>query len=266
MCGCSSQSDWIGETALEGKGTYYIDFVPTGNNIGSNTGSVTVALSAEPANGTISENGAPVTVTSTHTGTGENLSFSGTAGQVVTVSAYNGTFPSNCDLAMELVSAGSVLVNAGCASTTGWIGPTVLPGTGTYSIDLVPQGVSVGSNTGSVTLAVSVEPANATITPNGATTTLTSTHTGTGQSFTFRGKAGEVMEASTFDGTFPADCDLAMYVLSPGGNLLVNAGCAAQSGWTGPMTLPGKGTYTIELVPQGNNMGSNTGSVKLALQ
>ncbi len=125
--GCSSQTDWIGETALEGKGTYYIDLVPTGNNIGSNTGSVTVSLSAEPSSGTITENGAPVTVTTTHTGTGENLSFSGTAGQVVTVSAYNGTFPSNCDLGMELVSAGSVLVNAGCASTTGWIRPDRSP-------------------------------------------------------------------------------------------------------------------------------------------
>jgi large repetitive protein len=263
--GCSSQTGWIGETALEGKGTYYIDFVPQGNSIGSNTGSVTVALSEEPANATITENGAPVTVTSTHTGTGENLDFSVAAGQVVTVSAYNGTFPSNCDLSVELVLDGSVLVNGGCASTTGWIAETVLPATGTYSIELVPLGNSVGSNTGSVTVAVSAEPGNGTITPNGATTTLTSTHTGTGGNFTFKGKAGEVMEASTFDGTFPGNCDLTMLMVSPGGNVLEDSGCASQSGWSGPVTLPAKGTYTIELVPEGNNVGTNTGSVKLAL-
>jgi hypothetical protein len=264
--GCGSTTTFIGETALEGKGTYYIDLVPLGNNIGSNTGSVTVALSAEPANGTITENGAPVTVTSTHTGTGADLAFSGTAGQVVTVSTYNGTFPSNCDLTMDLVSAAGLdLVNGGCASQTGWIGETTLPGTGTYSIDLVPGGVSIGSNTGSITVAVSVEPANGTITLNGPTATLTSSHTGTGEDFTFKGKTGEVVAASTFDGTFPGNCDLSMLLLSPGGNALGNYGCASQSDFSGEVTLPAKGYYTLELVPLGNNIGSNTGSVQLAL-
>ncbi len=264
--GCASTTDFIGETALEGKGTYYIDLVPEGNNIGSNTGSVTLALSAEPANGTITENGTPVTVTSTHTGTGADLAFSGTAGQVVTVSTYNGTFPSNCDLSMELVSAAGLdLANGGCASQTGWIGETTLPGTGTYSIDLLPDAANFGSNTGSITVAVSVEPANGTITLNGPTATVTSSHTGTGENFTFKGKTGEVVEASTFNGTFPAACDLSMVLLSPGGNVVTNAGCASQSGFSGDVTLPAKGYYTLELVPLGNNIGSNTGSVQLAL-
>ncbi len=73
------------------------------------------------------------------------------------------------------------------------------------------------------------------------------------------------MEASTFDGTYPTNCDLEIQLLSPSGSVVANGGCAAQSGSTGAVNLPGTGTYTIALIPQGDSVGSNTGSVPVTL-
>ena len=73
------------------------------------------------------------------------------------------------------------------------------------------------------------------------------------------------MTASTSSGTFPANCDLNLLLLSPSGSVVANGSCAAQSGTTGAVKLPGTGTYTISLSPEGNNIGSNTGSVSVTL-
>jgi large repetitive protein len=263
--GCAAQSGFIGETVLPAKGTYVIDLVPLGNSLGSNTGSLTLSLSADPANSTIAVNGS-ATFTASHTGQGQEFTFSGTSGQTVTVSASGGTFPSNCDLNLYLLtSSGTQLGSSGCASQTGFIGETVLPGTGTYVVDLVPLGNSIGSNTGTVKLSLSSDPANSTITANGATVTFTASHTGQGQNFTFKGTAGETVTVSASGGTFPSTCDLNMYLLGAGGTQLGYAGCASQSAFIGETVLPGKGTYTIELVPIANSIGSNTGSVTLSL-
>ncbi len=240
--------------------------LPQGANLGSNTGSVTLAVSVEPANGTVTPNGAVTTLTSTHTGTGENFTFKGKAGQVVEASTFDGTFPTGCDLGLLLVSpGGNVLTNSGCASSSGWSGPVTLPAKGTYTIELEPLGNNVGTSTGSVKLALSEDPAPGTITANGPGQTFTATNTGQGQDFTFSGTSGEMVTASTSGGTFPANCDLDLELLSPSGSVVDNASCGAQSATTGVQKLPGTGTYTVALVPLGNNIGSNTGSVPVTL-
>ncbi len=265
--GCSSSSTFIGDTTLEGKGTYYIDLVPENNDLGNTSGKhVTIALSSNVANVPITENGAPVSFTTTSTGQGGNLTFSGTAGQQVSVSAYNGTFPGTCDLEMLLEdSAGAVIGNAGCSSQTGFLGETTLPGTGTYTIVMQPQGANVGSNSGSVKVALSSDLANSTVIENGPAATFTATHTGQGRNYTFKGKPGQVVTVSTYGGTFPSNCDLEILLVSQSGTVLGNGGCASQSSFIGDTTLPGKGTYTIELFPEASNVGTNTGSLNLAV-
>ena len=264
--GCSAQQTFIPGATLEGKGVYTIEVVPQGNNIGTNTGSLTIALTQEPANGTITADGPAVTFTASHTGGGQSYTFNGSAGEVVTVSAYNGTFPGNCDLGLYLIApSGAVLVNAGCASQQDFIADTALAGAGTYTIALVPQGNNIGSSTGSVTIALTQQPAKGSITENGAAVTFSAGHTGEGQNFTFKGKGGQVVSVSTYNGTFPGNCDLGLYLIAPSGAVLVNAGCASQQDFIAETTLPAKGTYTIALLPQGDNIGSNMGSVALAL-
>ena len=265
--GCSSTTSFIGDTTLEGKGTYFIDLIPQGQDLGSTSGKhLTIALSSNLANAPVTENGAPVSIVTTTTGQGGKLTFSGTAGQVVTVSAYSGTFPGGCDLQMFLEnSVGTVLGDAGCSSQTGFVPETTLPGTGTYTILLQPQGQDVGSSMGTLKIALSTDPANSTVTENGPVVTFAATHTGQGRNYTFKGKADQVVTASTFGGTFPNSCDLEMFLVSQSGTVLGNGGCAAQSSFIGETTLPAKGTYTVELVPQGQTIGTNTGSLSLSL-
>ena len=264
--GCASTSGFIAETTLTGKGTYYVDVVPEGQDIGNNTGHLTIALSSNPANATITANGAPVTFTATSTGQGGNFTFSGAAGEVITASTYNGTFPSNCDLELYLFnSVGTDLANAGCASQSDFLSQITLPGTGSYKLELQPYEENIGSNTGSVKLQLSEDAANSTITENGAAVTFTATKTGQGRNFTFKGKAGQVVTASTYGGTFPSNCDLELYLFNSGGTLLENAGCAAQSGFLQEITLPSKGTYTLAFEPLDEDIGSNIGSVTLSL-
>ena len=265
--GCASSTSFLGNTTLEGKGTYFIDLVPQGQDLGNTSGKhLTVVLSSNLANAPITENGAPVSFTSAVTGQGGNLIFSGTAGQVVTLSAYDGTYPAGCDLQMFLEnSVGTVLGDAGCSSQTGFLTETTLPGSGTYTIQMQPQAQNVGANTGTVKVALVLDPANSALTENGSGVTFTSTHTGQGHSYTFKGKAGQVVTASSYGGSFPNNCDLEMLLFSQSGVQLGNAGCAAQSGFMGETTLPAKGTYTLELVPQAESVGTNTGSVNLSL-
>jgi hypothetical protein len=265
--GCASSSTFIGDTTLEGKGTYFIALVPLGQDLGNTSGKqVTISLSSNVANAPITENGTPATFATTSTGQGGNLTFSGMAGQVVTVSSFGGTYPGNCDLTMLLEnSAGTVLGDAGCSSTNGFIGETTLAGTGTYTIVMQPLGQNIGTATGSVKVALSTEPANAVITENGPTVTFTASHTGQGRNYTFKGKAGQVVTVSTFGGTFPSNCDLEVLLVNQSGTVLGNGGCASQSSFIGNTVLPAKGNYAIELVPQGQTIGTSTGSVNLAL-
>lgn len=265
--GCASSATFIGDTTLEGKGTYYVDLVPQGQDLGSTSGKqVTISLSSNVANVPITENGTPATFTTTSTGQGGKLTFSGTAGQVVTVSAFNGTYPSSCDVEMLLEnSAGSVLGNGGCASQSAFIGETELTGTGAYSIVMQPQGEDLGHSTGTVKVAISTNLANSTITANGPSVTFTATHTGQGQNYTFKGKAGQVVTVSTFGGTFPGNCDVELLLVSQSGSQLANGGCASQSTFIGDTTLPAKGTYTLELIPEAGNIGTSTGSMTVSL-
>ncbi|HEY2442455.1 MAG TPA: PPC domain-containing protein [Streptosporangiaceae bacterium] len=264
--GCMAQTGFFGETTLPGAGTYTVHVTPTGGDPGANTGSVTLWLSSDSAHGTIKANGTPVTFTAGHTAQGRDFTFTGKAGEVVTVSASGGTFLSACDLEMQLLtSSGHSIGNGGCTAQSGFIAETPLPGAGTYTIRVTPTGSDPGANTGSVTLSLSSDPADSTISANGAPVTFTASHTGQGQDFTFSGTAGEVISMTFSNGTFLSDCDLETQILSPSGSQVGNAGCMAQSGSLADTTLPGTGTYTVDVTPTGADPGANTGSVKLAL-
>jgi hypothetical protein len=263
---CVAVSGFIGEMPLPGAGTYTIELIPSGTDPGTNTGHLTLNLSSDPANAAITANGAAATFTASHTGQGQDFTFTGAAGEVVTVSTSAGTFPNACDLNIQIVSpTGFVLGSAACTAVSGFIGETPLPGAGTYTVELIPSGTDPGTNTGSLTLNLSADPANSTITANGSPVTFTAAHTGQGENYTFSGTAGEVVSLTTSAGSFPNACDLNVQIVSPSGSDVASAACVAQSGTISDATLPGTGTYTVEVIPSGTNPGSNTGSLQLAL-
>jgi hypothetical protein len=260
--GCAGQSGFITETPLPGTATYTLKLIPANGD----TGSVTLALSADPANAPITADGPAVTFTSGHPGQGRDYTFTGTAGEVVTLSSSGGTFPSPCDLYLQLLSpAGYSLGTASCAAQNGFITETPLPGAGTYTVEVTPTGSDPGANTGHLTLALSSDPANGTIAVGGSPVTFTATHTGQGQEFTFAGTASQGVTLTASAGTFPAPCDLDMQILSPSGSVVAGGSCIAQGGVISNATLPGTGTYIVDVFPSGSNAGSNVGSVKLAL-
>jgi hypothetical protein len=264
--GCIAQSGFITETTLPSAGTYIADVYPSGSDPGINTGHLKLALSSDAANAAIKANGPAVTFTASHPGQGRNYTFTGKAGEVVTFSSSGGTFPSPCDLYLQLLSpAGYSLGTASCAAQNGFITETPLPGAGTYTVEVTPTGSDPGANTGHLTLALSSDPANGTIAVGGSPVTFTATHTGQGQEFTFAGTASQGVTLTASAGTFPAPCDLDMQILSPSGSVVAGGSCIAQGGVISNATLPGTGTYIVDVFPSGSNAGSNVGSVKLAL-
>jgi hypothetical protein len=229
--------------------------------------SLSLGATAAYANtGTITANGAAVQATISTANTPATFTFSGTSGEVVTASTYGGDFASGCDVSLEILAPdGEVVSGAGCVGTSGFIGETPLPAAGTYTVEVIPTGSNPGTSKGSLILSLSADPANSTITVGGPKVTFTASHTGQGQNYTFSGTASEVVTLTSSNGTFPGGCDVTMEIVSPSGSVVASAGCAAQSATISDASLPGTGSYKVEMIPTGSNPGTSTGSVTLAL-
>jgi YD repeat-containing protein len=125
-------------------GTYSIVIDP-----GSNTGSLTLAV-APPLTGTLTVGGATLPLTISPAGRRALVSFSGTAGQYLTLSASSVTLPAGT---LTIISPdGTILVSGSIGA--GALRP-LLPSTGTYAAFLNPAG-AVGGN---ITLTLALTPA-----------------------------------------------------------------------------------------------------------
>src|SRR5262249_49871295 len=114
-------------------GTYTILITPNSTY----TGSVTLTLSdVTDAVSTISANGTPVTISTTTTGQNAKLTFSGTAGQRVSLKVTSTVF--NLTVSISKPS-GVILASQGFAGRNVYFfEPMTLPLTGTYSIYIAP--------------------------------------------------------------------------------------------------------------------------------
>jgi hypothetical protein len=216
-------------------------------------------LHASPASantGTITANGAPVTATVSTIGQPAKFTFSGTAGEVVSASTLDGTFPANSDAALMFLNAsgGSISSSQG-AGVSGLLSEVTLPTTGTYSIELASS-----SATGSVKLYLAKD-ATGSIVANGSPVTFTSVQVAQSARYTFSGTAGEVVSASTLDGTFAGSCPATIVFLNSSGGSISASTCASPSGKLSDITLPSTETYSIDV----NVNHIETGSLKLSL-
>jgi hypothetical protein len=247
--GCAGGSGFVGETTLPAAGTYTVAVTP--NN--GDTGQTTLSLSAIAAPSTITGNGAAVTFTATHSGQGREYSFTISAPLVVTLTAADGTYAGGCDVSMAIIDPTGHSLGSSCAGGSGYIGETTLTSAGTYTVDVTPN----NGDTGQVTLSLSADAPNSTITANGAAVTFVATHTGQGRNYTFTGTAGEVVTLAASAGTYPGGCDVAMTILTPNG-AGIGSSCAGGSGFVGETTLPAAGTYTVAVTPNDGNTGQTT--------
>ncbi len=181
------------------------------------------------------------------------LSFSGTAGQIVSVQQMRSSFSDSCGWASYTVlnPDGSYLNGQGlCPGNVS--SPYTLPTTGTYTLVVDPKGA-----TGSASFVL-WEFANVTgIINPGVTYPLSLSFPSQEAFLSFSGTAGQIVKVQSTISTFTDSCGWAEYtVLNPNGSYLNGQGLCSGS-ITGPYTLPTTGIYTLVVNPQGPTGNAN---------
>jgi len=212
--------------------------------------------------GSITPGGPPVTVTATDPGQNFRLSFSGTAGQRVSLRLTDVTVGTStcCGVRISIKKPdGSYLVNPTYVGTTGgFLDAVSLSVAGTYTIIVDPE----ATNTGHITLTLYDVPADftTTITPGGAPVTASTTVPGQNAQLTFSGTAGQrvsvkLSSVSMSGGTGYVEVSLK----NPDGSLLGSVTFFSGSGaFVDVQTLATSGTYTVFVNPLDSNIGSAT--------
>ena len=211
------------------------------------TGSLTLTLSEE-ITGTITIDGASVTLNLARPGQRARLTFSGTAGQRLGLGLTSHTiFTSTTTI---LKPDGSGLGSVGLGPFDGVLIPSPLPATGTYSILVDPYDIY----TGSITLTLSEE-LTGSITIGGAGVPVSITRAGQRARLTFSGTANQRINMALTSG-FNACGWVA--VLKPDATGLGGTGPCSGS-FMDPVTLPStSSSYVLYVDPSGPNTASTT--------
>ena len=228
-------------------GTYTIFFDP----LATYTGSFTITVSSE-LEGTIVPQGSAVPVAITRAGQNARYTFSGTAGQSVSLQLSNVTIRSG--YASILKPDGSPLGQPISFAYAGAVGDAqVLPTSGTYAVLIDPE----LSYTGSAKLALYNAPdLTGTIMIDQVAVTPTLTVPGQRALYTFNGTAGQWVNLG-LTGVSIASSTVSM--LKPDGTKLASTTIGPSGGSLDPATaLPETGTYTVVVDPVGNHTGSMT--------
>ena len=243
---------FVDVVTLPQTGTYTIT-----QDLGSQTGSLTFTLYDVPpeASSAITPGGAPVTLTTTTPGQNMKLTFSGSAGQRISLLTSGASgFSFECCSTLKILNPdGSTLVDS-YNYPNRFIDVQTLPKKGTYTITYDPLGTQIGSLT--FTLYNVPADASGSITVGGAAVTLTTTTPGQNMKLTFTGTVGQLLTLTTSnDSGFGCCQDLKVF--NPDGTqLLSNYGYGNRT-----VNLPAltqQGTYKITFDPDGTKVGSLT--------
>lgn len=258
--GCMEGSGFIDTVTLGATGTFTLLVDPASTA----TGSVTLTVyDVTDLTGTITAGGSAVTKTFTTPGQNGNLTFTGTAGQRISLNGTNGMAGQvglMCDVNVTILKPDkSVLAPATCMEGSGFIDTTTLPLAGTYTITIDPTAAA----TGSLTLTLYDVPADATgsITAGGSAVTTSTSTPGQNASRTFSGTSGQRISLRGTNGTYTGTafvCDVNVTILNPNGTVLAPATCMEGSGFADVRTLGTTGTYTIQTDPYLAATGSLT--------
>ncbi|WP_232346258.1 IPT/TIG domain-containing protein [Cupriavidus sp. USMAA2-4] len=218
------------------------------------TGSVTFNLYdvSSDASSAISIGGSSVTLT-TLPGQNGRLTFSGTAGQVVSLTTSQISM-SGCYYLAVVNPDNSNLYGPALQCGGAFLEPMTLPATGTYTVRLLHY---YGA-TGSVTFNLyNVPPdASSAISIGGSSVTLTTAVPGQNGSLTFSGTAGQKISLTTSQSSMSGCYYLA--VVNPDNSNLYGPALQCGGASIGPLTLPTTGSYTIRLLHYGSGTGSLT--------
>jgi len=231
-------------------GTYSIILAPE-----NCTGGATVTLlSASDLLGSITANGTPVNVNTTVAGQDARLTFSGTAGQRIslwTTSTQRGP--------ISLLRPDGTVQDTLSAANATFMGVDTLATTGTYTLLSAHNSNALTSET----LQLYTVPADVTgtLAPGGSPFTVTLTAPGQGAALTFSGTAGQILSLAVTNSSLPSG-ECKTQILNPDGTVMLPASssptCFAAANQVLP-SLSQTGTYTIQIIAVQN--GANVASV-----
>ncbi|HEY0389198.1 MAG TPA: hypothetical protein VGC71_12220 [Gaiellales bacterium] len=233
-------------------GTYTI----TANPPKYTTGSTDYKLWVVPADqtGTLTLGAGNQVLTFGTPGQNASLTFSGTSGQKITLSAAASlTGPITPGATVKIKKPDStVLTTIALTNSGALMEPTTLPATGTYTVTVDPTAES----TGTVTLNAFVSPADLTgALTSGTPTTAALTTVGQNASYTISATSGQYLAVKfANDGISSTK----VTITNPSNATITNG--SATFGTTGKffdaVQLTASGTYTIKVDPQGTATGS----------
>jgi YD repeat-containing protein len=215
----------------------------------SNTGTATLTMYNVPADVTaaITPGGPAVTVTTTVPGQNARLTFNGVTGQRVSLKLTNVTIPYSDVFILR--PDGSTL--ASLSGGNGFLDTQTLATTGTYAVLVNPRYEFIGSAT--LTLYDVPADVSGTIVPGGSAVQVTTTVPGQNVRLTFSGTMGQRISLLLTNVTIPySDVD----ILKPDGSSL--ASFSGSGGFIDTTTLPSTGTYTVQINPRFDYLGSAT--------
>lgn len=229
-------------STLPTTGTYTIVVDPAGTN----TGNITLTLMSYLSD-TLNVDGTATTTMITPIGRNARYTFTGTAGQWVSLGMTNVTLtlatvtlwkPDGTQLASTTVGTSGGSLDA----------PTALPSTGTYTVTVNPT----AQYTGNITLTLSTD-VTGSVTINAAATPVTISRAGQNARYTFGGTASQQATVKIKGNTMGS---ISVNLYTPSG--------AWQAGTTNPaasfnlstVTLATTGTYTVTINPQTTATGS----------
>jgi YD repeat-containing protein len=245
-------SIFLDSMTLPSAGTYTVLIDPPVTS----SGSATIQLNTfTDISGAITI-GTPLTVTTTGIGQNARYTFSGTAGQQISMVLSNSTYTGCIALTGSILKPdGSALNSTATCGASSFLDSTTLPVTGTYTVLVDPGGTA----TGQVTVLLNTFTDITGTTGIGLSFTATTTTAGQNARYTFSGTAGQQITLNLTDSTYAGCVALSASVLNPDGTTLSSGGTCGTSLFLNSMTLAVTGTYTVLVDPGGTATGTVNG-------
>jgi hypothetical protein len=241
----NSATGFIDAFTLPSAGTYTIVVDPRDQLVGT----LTFTMTEVPPNAGSTAIGTPTTVSIATVGEVATRTFSGTAGQKLTL-AITGNNIAGMDLTIR--DPNGVFVAAQFASgATAFHDVFTLPVTGIYSVTVDPRNQLVGS----LTFLLSTVPDNTGTTAIGVPTTVAIGTIGENATRTFSGTAGQKVTLTVTSNSIPG---VDLTIRDPSNAFVTAQFASGATAFHDTFTLPVTGTYTITIDPREQLVGTVT--------
>ena len=249
----SSSDRFLDTVTLDDDGTYTVVVDPETTA----TGSVDVRVRDVPPDvtGPLTLGGPAKAVNITTPGQNAALTFTGTAGQRVTLTATSTTMNDYVDYEIDAPNGTRVYGSYVGVGSRNWSDAVTLPSAGTYTVKINPENQGVGVV--SFQLAGVPPDITGTLTVGGATKAVTIPTAGQNAVLTFTGTAGQRVALTATSTTMNDYEDFE--IRTPGGALVYASYVGVGSStWSDRLVLPTAGTYTLKINPEDEGVGTVT--------